>query len=545
MRAQARTRLTNELLVRLLDSASDAIVVLDADQRITIFNKGAERIFGYAAEEVVGKPHGVLLPPDVADEHREYVRAFGASQEAARGMAVRREVRAWRKDGTEFPAEASIGVVTENGSPVFTAILRDVSEQRRAAGMSGLLQKTALAVAEAKDTTEALGVFLRQVCDAVGWEYGDTWVLNDKGTALVCGQAWYARVPGLDDFREASLRLFFSLGAGLPGRTWEKREPTWFMDVSSEPAFVRREVAAKVGLRTAVAIPILAGDDVVASAAFYMKDPRQADRDVVDSVRGVVAQLSALFQRKRAEEELAQYREHLEELVEQRTAQLAAANGELEAFAYAVAHDLRAPLRSIDGFSQALVEDLGGRLDAQSLDYLQRVRTASQRMGQLIDDLLKMSRTTRGEMTLGPVSLSGLALAAVEDLRQRDPERWVEVAIEDGLEVKGDARLLEVAVRNLIENAWKFTAGVDRPRVEFGAMEREGRRAYFVRDNGAGFDMAYAGKLFQPFQRLHAMNEFPGSGVGLATVRRIIQRHGGHVWAEGEPGKGATVYFTI
>ena len=226
-------------------------------------------------------------------------------------------------------------------------------------------------------------------------------------------------------------------------------------------------------------------------------------------------------------------------------AALEAANKELEAFSYSVSHDLRAPLRGIDGFSQALLEDYVNKLDEQGKDYLTRIRSASQRMGHLIDDLLNLARFTRAEIRREAVNLSEIAKSLVAELAQREPERHVTFEIGEGLEVKGDPRLLRVALENLFRNAWKFTSKHPRARIEFGVAQRDGKPTYFVRDDGAGFDMAYKAKLFGAFQRLHKATEFYGTGVGLATVQRIVRRHGGEIWAEGEVEKGATFYFTL
>jgi len=241
-----------------------------------------------------------------------------------------------------------------------------------------------------------------------------------------------------------------------------------------------------------------------------------------------------ITERKAAEETLRRY-----------AAQLESANAELEAFAYSVSHDLRAPLRSLDGFSQALLEDYADRLDAQGTDYLQRVRSGSQRMAQLIDDLLNLSRVTRAQMRMGSVDLSALAEGIATELRKSDPSRRVEFAIAPALVVHADPGLLGVVLENLLGNAWKFTGKRLGARIELGVTPHNGRPTYFVRDNGAGFDMTYADKLFGAFQRLHGSGEFEGTGIGLATVQRIIHRHGGRIWAEAAPDHGATFYFTL
>ncbi len=225
--------------------------------------------------------------------------------------------------------------------------------------------------------------------------------------------------------------------------------------------------------------------------------------------------------------------------------QLKAANQELEAFSYSVSHDLRAPLRSIDGFSQALLEDYADRFDDQGRHYLTRVRAGTQRMGELIDDLLQLSRVTRAEIRRETVDLSALADSVVADLKRAEPQRRVDVVIQPGLQTEGDAKLLRIALVNLLSNAWKFTGRQPAARIELGAQDNGGERVFYMRDNGVGFDMAYAGKLFGAFQRLHAQGEFPGTGIGLATVQRIINRHGGRVWAEAAVNQGASFYFAL
>ena len=238
-------------------------------------------------------------------------------------------------------------------------------------------------------------------------------------------------------------------------------------------------------------------------------------------------------------------RKQLEDRLRQRTLELENSVAELEAFSYSVSHDLRAPLRSIDGFSQILLEDYQEKVDAEGQDSLRRIRAASQNMGQLIDALLQLSRVMRSELQRETVDLSVLALATAAVVQKADPGRRVRFHIANGLQVRGDRRLLAVALQNLLQNAWKFTARNPQPSIEFGSTQREGKTAYYVRDNGIGFDMAYVGKLFTPFQRLHSKEQFEGTGIGLATVQRVIKRHGGKVWAEGAVGKGATFYFTL
>lgn len=250
-------------------------------------------------------------------------------------------------------------------------------------------------------------------------------------------------------------------------------------------------------------------------------------------------------ERRRVAEALRQLNEDLEERVRDRTTQLEAANEELESFAYSVSHDLRAPLRAIDGFSQAVLEDCADQVNEQGKEYLARVRANSQRMAELIDALLKLSRMSRTEMQVEEIDLSAMARSLVADLQRQDGNRDVDITIASELVARGDARLLRIMLGNLLDNAWKFTSRRDEAQIEFGETNHDGEAAYFVRDNGAGFDMAYANKLFGAFQRLHAMDDFAGTGIGLATVQRIVHRHQGRVWAQAAPEKGATFFFTL
>ncbi len=252
-----------------------------------------------------------------------------------------------------------------------------------------------------------------------------------------------------------------------------------------------------------------------------------------------------IHDRVQAIQEIRYLNMNLERRVSERTAELENANKELEAFSYSVSHDLRTPLRSIDGFSQALLEDYSDVLDESGKDYLARVRSAAQRMGGLIDDLLKLSRVSRAEIERQPLDLSHIASVVVDELRTADPKRKVDIEIAPNLKGYGDPKLMRVALENLLNNAWKYTGKCAEAKIQLGSHNVNGDTGLVIRDNGAGFDMEYAGKLFGAFQRLHDARDFPGTGVGLATVQRIIRRHGGQIWAEAEIDKGATFYITL
>jgi light-regulated signal transduction histidine kinase (bacteriophytochrome) len=267
--------------------------------------------------------------------------------------------------------------------------------------------------------------------------------------------------------------------------------------------------------------------------------------DAARRLLGGFGTVQDITDRKHAEEEIRRLNAGLEQRVRDRTAQLEAANQELEAFAYSVSHDLRAPLRGVDGWSLALLEDYHDRLDERGRQYLDRVRSEAQRMGLLIDDLLQLSRLNRAEIKVADVDLSRVCEVIAHRLREASPGRAIDFDIAPGLKTSGDIRLLEVAMTNLLANAVKFTGRRARAHIEVGQARHNGQPVFYVRDNGAGFDMSYASKLFGPFQRLHKTSDFPGTGIGLATVQRVIRRHGGRVWAEAAPDCGATFYFVL
>lgn len=260
---------------------------------------------------------------------------------------------------------------------------------------------------------------------------------------------------------------------------------------------------------------------------------------LVDAFNGMLSQI------QKRDAALQQTHDDLEQRVRDRTAELAATNKELESFSYSVSHDLRAPLRSIDGFSQALLEDYADKLDASGQDHLQRVRRAAQHMATLIDQMLNLSRVTRSTIRRENINLSHIATMIAGELHEAEPERRVEFVIAEDLTAVGDSQLMRAAVENLLRNAWKYTSAHGCARIEFGKSKQNGKSPFFVRDDGAGFDPRYAHRLFGAFQRLHTATEFPGTGIGLATVQRIIHRHGGEIWVEGAVEQGATFYFTL
>ncbi|MUG98573.1 GAF domain-containing protein [Scytonema sp. UIC 10036] len=317
------------------------------------------------------------------------------------------------------------------------------------------------------------------------------------------------------------------------------------------------QILAQFQIRANLVVPLLRGQNLWGLLCIHQcRGPRAWQATEIEFATQIATHLGIALQHAELladlqtqvleRQEAEQATQLLNQELQRAIVELQAVNKELEAFSYSVSHDLRAPLRSIDGFSQALLEDCYDTLNESGQAHVRRIRAATQRMGQLIDDLLNLSRVTRSDMCLELIDLSRLASDICTGLQQSQPKPEVEFVIQTGLTAQGDSHLLRVLLENLLNNAWKFTAKHPQARIEFGAIATDNCiPVYFVRDDGAGFDMAYAKKLFGPFQRLHSMNDFPGNGIGLATVHRIVRRHGGRIWAQGEVERGATFYFTL
>lgn len=363
--------------------------------------------------------------------------------------------------------------------------------------------------------------------------YGGTASGYVYGLRITMADEQQAQGPIARAVRSGRLQLHQNIAAAPAMTAWQQRAANW-------------------NLRSILVVPLRQHGEVVAALAVYADEQDFFSADIVELMEALAADISFALhafaeesRRRRAEGQLVRLNTELEARVVERTRALEAANEELEAFSYSVSHDLRAPLRSIDGFSRQLLAHHAAQLDETGLNYLERIVRASGRMEQLIADLLRLSQIGRQALRPRQLSLSSLAQAVVEDLRQAAPERQVQVEIEQELSVWADPQLLRIVVENLLGNAWKFTAAKADARIQLGSMHQRGQQVLYIRDNGAGFDNRFVHRLFGPFQRLHSAKEFDGTGIGLATVQRIINKHGGRIWAEGTVGAGAVFYFTL
>jgi len=479
----------------LFESASDAVLVIDLDtSRVIDANAMASALYGYDHGEMLTKRSTDLSAEPEETRRRQEDARLTPGQVTVVSQRLHR-----KKDGTTFPVDITARTVERGQQSVLLVACRDVTERTQAA-------------ARLLESEERHRTILQTAMDGF-------WLVDAEGRLLEANEA-YCRMSGYSAPELLALRIpdLEAVEAGADTAAHIER-----IMAQGEDRFETRHRRKDGSLF-----------DVEASAQYR---PSDGGRFVVF--------LRDITERKRTEEKIRTLNAELEQRVAARTAELDAANHELESFAYSVSHDLRAPLRALDGFSQILLDDYGEQLDEKGLGYLDRIRAADQRMGALIDALLELSRLSRDELQRERLDISALARGVAAELAEAEPGRVVELAVADGLAADADPRLLHALLTNLLGNAWKFTAEHKSARIEVGVTDAGGERAFYVRDDGAGFDMAYADKLFGAFQRLHSPGEFEGLGIGLATVQRIVRRHGGRVWAEGEVEKGATFWFTL
>jgi PAS domain S-box-containing protein len=499
-------------LAGIVDSAMDAIISIDKEQRILLFNAAAETMFGCSASEVLGHSIERFIPPEARKAHGQYVRGFGQTGVTSRSMRSLGTLKAVRSHGEEFPIEASISHVEVAGQQVFTVILRDISERHRAEQ----------ALRESEDRLHAVTESLSEGLVLAGLD-GQLLHWNRAGLGMFGFRDLEECLRSLPEFGD-TFELSTLSGEVLPFDRWPLARV-----LAGEPV---RDVELRVRRRTGEPL-----DRIYSYSGTII-------HDVAGKPLAFVS-VDDVTEEKLAQEKIQRLNAELEQRVTERTAQLEEANRELEAFSYSVSHDLRAPLRAVDGFSLALIEDFGDLLPAEGVRYLNTIRAGAQRMGRLIDDLLAFSRLNRKALNSGPVDAERLVGQAIEELSGQLKGRNLVLNVEKLVPCSGDPALLGQVWINLLSNAIKYTRNCEKAVIEVGSRVDGEEIVYFVGDNGTGFDMRYADKLFGVFQRLHRVEDFEGTGVGLAIVQRVIHRHGGRVWAEAELGKGATFSFAL
>jgi two-component system, cell cycle sensor histidine kinase and response regulator CckA len=588
---------------RVLDAAPDAMVCVDAGGRITLVNSQAERLFGYRRAELEGELVELLVPEAIRAGHPGR-RAGYLADPVPRPMGPDMQLAGRRRDGSTFPAEISLSAIETDEGTLVMAAVRDVTQQREAAATAARL---ASIIQSSHDAV--IGETLARVVTSwnpgaerlYGYSAGemvgrhiDVLILPVNRGAEKGIQASITRGDRVEQFESERVRKdgttvsvsmtlspiadssgtiigVSTVSRDLTGR--QRAEARFRGLIEAAPdAMVCVDAAGRITLANAQAerlfgyrraelegqlVELLVPDAIRAGhpgrRAGYAADPvprpmgagmalagRRRDGSTFPaeiSLSGIETDEGALVMA--AVRDVTQQR--------QQQADLERAYRNLESFAYSIAHDLRTPLRALAGFSSALMEDYGESLDAVGRGYAERIETASEQMAALIDDLLHLSRVARVDMNLQPVDLGSEAVSIAGDLQDDNPDRRVGFTGQQPVWVLADRILVRTVLQNLLGNAWKFTAGRAEALIEFGTtpVAEDARVCCYVRDNGAGFDFSYVHKLFLPFQRLHTTSEFPGTGVGLASVRQIVERHGGRVWAEGAVGEGATFYFTL
>ncbi len=539
-RYEAALRESEEKFSRVFYGSPNALAISRLeDGRFIDVNDAFLKMTGYDRDEIIGRDAAAIGM--VVDEgYRQRLLQVIAGPAGYERMDLPLRTR----DGGIKDVLTSAERVSVNGVDCLVSTFVDITKrkqrERRIASLTRLyamLSRTNEAIVRTADAPS----LYPEICRIVA-EEGDfplAWIGQVAGTQVI-PVAWSGPAAGY--LQETSVELWGGLGMGPTGTCLREDRAVVNNDFEANPLVSPwRDSVTKYGFRSSGAFPLRRGGRAFGALTLYSLEANAFDEDQVRLLESLSSDVSYAIDATDRENR----RLEAEEQLRRRTADLQLANQQLESFAYTVSHDLRAPLRRMTGFSEALVEECADRLDETGKDYVSRIRKAGQSMGELIDGILELSRVVRAEFHWQMVDLSGLCQEIAQALQAAEPKRTVEFAIAPGLVARGDSTLLRAALTNLLDNAWKFSSRQAAARIEIGETVAGGVKSYYVRDNGIGFDVKNAARLFEPFQRFHARKGFGGTGIGLATTKRIINRHGGRLWAESQPGQGTTFYFTI